>query len=180
MNEHMDAGDMIARKECPIDVSDTAVTVAEKLSGIGARLMVSVLNSIEDGRAEYIPQNKDEVTFAPKLTKNDGLIDWKDDGVNICNRIRGFVPWPGTYTDLGKRVLKIVAAKETDVEGLPPGKPGQIVSADPKDGIIVRTGNGAMLLSFVQPEGKRVMSSQEFVRGYKIEPGMMFGTSLRA
>ncbi len=174
MNERMDAGDMIAHKECPIAAHDTAIAIAEKLSGIGARLMVSVLDSIEDGRAEYIPQNKDEATYAPKLTKNDGLIDWKDDGVNIYNRIRGFVPWPGTYTNLGKSVLKIIEAEEAGVEGVPPGRPGQIMSVDPKAGILVRTGDGAMLLKSVQPEGKRAMSSQEFVRGHKIEPGMMF------
>ena len=123
------------------------------------------------------PENKSkkqetkDITFAPKLTKEDGRIDWNESASRIENKVRGMKPWPGTYTFFDNRMLKIIEAEATSEEGLPPSSAGEVISADEKAGLVVKTGRGALSISVLQLEGKRAMPAELFLRGHRITTG---------
>lgn len=171
MGERMDAGDIILSKECDIGEDDTALSLGERLSGLGAEALVEALGRIESGKARYARQDDKAATYAPKLKKRDGLIDWRMGSRGISNRVRGLIPWPAAYTVMNGRSIKIMEIEDARLAETASAKPGEVLTADPKRGIIVRTGDGAVLLRKVQPEGKNMMTSMEYARGHKIGKG---------
>lgn len=175
MNEKMDAGDIILQKAVEIRPDDTAKTLEERLSSEGASLLVNAIDLIASGNPPRIPQNHAEATFAPKLKKEDGKIDWTLPAEIIERRIRAFNPWPSCYTTIvfptGKqKTLKIFKASVENKSG----HPGEILEAQ-ADGPLVATGHGSIRLLKVQPEGKRQMTGKEYLQGYKLQSGMQLG-----
>lgn len=174
LTEHMDAGDIIFSEPLEIRDDDTAVTLTPRLAELGARLLLRALDALRTGAPPRTPQDESLATFAPKLKKEDGRIDWRRPAVEIRNRIRGFQPWPGAFFEWPRRGLTVrvlSAAAEADVGG---NAPGQVIAAG-GGGLCVATGAGAVRLLELQPEGRRAMPAAAFCAGYKPEIGEVFG-----
>jgi len=172
MDEGMDTGAVLLQESIVIDPVDTAGTLTERLSTIGAKLITTALPLIANDRLVPLPQDNSRATLAPLLKKKDGLIDWKLPAVDINNRIRGLSPWPGAYTFLDGITIKIIAAEA--VSGT--GEPGLLYE---KDMHTLDTGTGIGLLRIVciQPEGKRPMTAGDFLRGHRGLAGKKFSVS---
>jgi len=169
----MDAGDIILQRPEAIRPDDTGASLEARLAGIGAELLIEAIGALESGTAPRTPQNHDEATFAPKLKKEDGLIDWMQPAEAIERRVRAFIPWPTAYTFLpasgGAKMLRVLEARV--VEG--DAGPGELLV----ERKTFRVGTGAGLLEVVrlQPEGKRPMTTAEFLAGRRVEPGTTLG-----
>lgn len=161
MAEQMDAGDIITQKATAIGDDEDAVSLEERLSQAGAELLADTLEAIEKGEERPVKQDESKASYAPRLQKKQGRIDWSEDAAIIERKVRGMKPWPGTFTYLNKKLLKIHGARITDT-GSNAGKPGTF---EDTAGFIVRTGKGALQITRLQPEGKRVMTAEEFLRG---------------
>ena len=173
MNEKMDEGDIILREILPLGAEDDAVTLSQKLSRKGAGLLLDTVRLIRNNEAEFTAQDHNKATYAPKLEKEDGLIDWSRKADEIYNRIRAFRPWPGCFTHLDKKILKIWKAGPVDVSVSSKSKAGEILEAD-KNGILVKTGKGVLKIDELQLEGSRRMNAGEFIAGHKqLYPGMI-------
>jgi len=107
MDEKMDSGEIILQETVEINPDDDAVSLSEKLSLGGGKLLLEAVQLIEEGKAKFLPQDKAEATYAPKLKKEDGLIDWGKSASVVHNQVRGTIPWPGTYTHIKGKTLKI-------------------------------------------------------------------------
>ena len=124
-------------------------------------------------KVQFKRQNPKSVSYAPKLSKEDGLIDWKMEAAKVHNRVRGLAPWPGAYTLFSGKNMKIVQA-----EILPAYKklaPGQIIDTR-DDGIIVACGKDSIIIKELQLEGGKPMRAASFLRGHKLERGNTLGT----
>jgi methionyl-tRNA formyltransferase len=168
MDEGMDTGPILLQHEEAIRNDDTAGTLSQRLSLIGAEALLNTLDMLKNGLLHPMPQSG-YASCAPMLKKADGLIKWYIPADNICNFIRGLNPWPGAYTFLeGKRVkiLKAMAA-----EG---GGDAGVIFSVKKDELLVGTGNGMLSLIEVQPEGKHVMDISLFIQGRRLREGMRF------
>ncbi len=184
MDEGMDTGAILTAEETPILPEDTAGTLTERLSGIGAGLVVKALAGFEAGRITPARQDDSRATFAPILKKETGRIDWTKTARGIESMVRGLDPWPGAYTYLAGKMLRIWKAEilpsPTGGRGwrAAPGEgeifPGEIISAG-KDGIVASAGEGAVVLEEIQPEGGRRMKAREYLAGHKISPGERLG-----
>ena len=172
MDKGMDTGDILLQRATPIGEEETAADLYERLSAMGADLLLETLIGLEDGILKPTRQEHDKATYAPKLTKKDGLIDWSKDPETLVNYVRGLVPWPGTYTFYRSRILKIAKLKQAEapVEGLD-APPGTIVAASPKDGLIVKADPGAVSIELLQPPGKRTMTAKDFLAGHDVKVG---------
>lgn len=172
MAEGLDTGDMIAKAVVPIEDEDTSGTMFEKLSLAGAELLLEQLPLILEGRAERIPQNDAESTYAPNLSREDERIDWTSSSRAIYDRVRGLVPYSGGYTLWNDEVFKVWAvAKPAATDKQAGGQaPGTILGLS-EQGIEVKTGDGSVLLTRVQPAGKKAMDASEFIRGGVMQPG---------
>jgi len=170
MDEGEDTGDIILQKEVEIFDDDTAITLHDRLAQIAASLLLEALALAKDGPPPHYPQNESEATYAPKLTKEDGLIDWNKSAIQIRNLVRGTLPWPGAYTYFGEgKLLKVLSCEFTDILIIET-KPGTIYVTDEKE-MAVKTGDGAILLKTVQPANKKQMNTTDFVNGYRIKTG---------
>ncbi|MCF6149255.1 MAG: methionyl-tRNA formyltransferase [Candidatus Kuenenia sp.] len=177
----MDAGDIIAQKSTSIFPDENAGELEKRLSFMGAELLLESLDLITTETARYKKQDEKEVTFAPKLKKEDGLISWSEKTQEIHNRIRGVFPAPGAYSFYNKKSTseakkRIILLKTHIHEGCGTKesvKPGTIVETA-TCGIHVATYDGSICITRLQPEGKRAMDAQDFIRGYKIIPQDMF------
>ncbi len=169
MDEGMDTGGMLLQEACPIDPDDTAGTLAGKLSELGARLIVKALPQIESGALRPAVQDSAKATLAPLLKKEDGLIDWKLPAAEIHNRVRGLSPWPGAYTFLEGKIVKIVAAGAVPGSG----EAGRLYAADSRT-LDVGTGKDLLRVVMLQPEGKKPMAAADFLRGHRGIEGKKF------
>lgn len=175
MNERMDEGDMILRKEAGIEAEDTNITLTEKLSDLGAKALLEAIDLIAAKKERLEKQDTSKATYAPKLKKEDGLIDWTKPAAVIHNRVRGLLPWPGAYTHYNGKVLKIL---HTGISGHPAAKgaaPGTVLAIIKDTGIIVSTGAGTFAIKNLQLEGKKILDADSFVRGHPVEVGLRFG-----
>ncbi len=168
MNERLDAGDILATEIVPIDEHDTAGIMHDKLANAGVSLMCDVVDEIAAGTAVAVPQDDSKATFAPKLKRSDGHIDWNLPASKIYNLIRGFNPWPACHSGYisphhQDRRLKIFEARVEDGNGIP----GNVIEMN-EHGPLVATGERALRLREVQPEGKRRMSGRDFVHGHQV------------
>jgi len=152
---------------------DAGASLEARLAGIGAELVVEAIRALESGTAPRIPQNHDEATFAPKLKKEDGLIDWTQPAEAIERRVRAFIPWPTAYTFLpasgGARMLRVLEARVVDGDAVP----GKLLVE--RRTFRVGTGHGLLEVARIQPEGKRPMTTAEFLAGHRVEPGTTLG-----
>jgi methionyl-tRNA formyltransferase len=170
ITEPLDSGDIIMQKECEIKETDTTLSLSERLSALGAGLLIEALDGVDSGKVKFIPQDESKTTYASKLKKEDGLIDWNKDAVSIKNLVRGCYSWPGAYTYFNKKLLKIIEAEA--VADQKNEKPGSVLEANEK-GILVACKPGALLIKRLQLEGKNPLSAAEFLRGNPISPGAL-------
>ncbi len=175
MNEGLDTGDMIAKAVVPIEADETGGSLFDKLSQVGAQLLIDTLPSIEAETVQYEKQPQESTTkYAAMLDKKMGLIDWTKEASVIECLIRGLNPWPSAFTYLNGKTLKIWQA---DVEEeSPKAEPGTVISAD-KKGMVVACGKGSLRIKRLQLEGKKQMDTDAFLRGYAVERGTKLTTS---
>ncbi|HWI50774.1 MAG TPA: methionyl-tRNA formyltransferase [Symbiobacteriaceae bacterium] len=173
MDEGMDTGDMCLIGSTPILPEDTVGTLHDRLAVMGAKLLVQTLAQIEDGTAPRIPQPEEGVTYAAKLERTDEIIDWDRPAEDLVNQIRALNPWPGAFTEGPKGHLKIwKSSMYHDRRGR--GTPGQVVEIIKKQGFVVATGEGFLLVEEVQPPGKGRMEAYAFVNGGAVQVGTRF------
>jgi methionyl-tRNA formyltransferase len=175
MDEGMDTGDILLQREVPIEDEDTAETLSHKLSLTGAEVLIETLNLLKEGKLKPIPQNHSQATYAPMLKKEDGEIDWGKTAEEIKNLVRGTLPWPGAYTFLDNKILKVYKVRV--VEGQ--GKPGEVIKSD-KETLRVATGENALDILELQIEGGKRLDTATFLRGRKIREGTILGRKTQA
>jgi methionyl-tRNA formyltransferase len=170
----LDAGGMMAKAARAIGPDDTSEDVERDLARTGAALLVTVVNQLAAGAATETPQDESLVTYAHRLTKEDGIIDWSWPAARIHNLIRGLHPWPHAFSFVqGKRVIIRRSALE---HGFAPGAlhaAGTIVAAE-GDRLVVATGGGLLRIDEIQAEGKRPMNARDFLAGHRLTAGDRF------
>jgi methionyl-tRNA formyltransferase len=170
----LDTGAILMQREIPIGLEDTAETVGPTLASLGAELMVETLRELEGGQIHPIPQDHSRATLAPILKKEDGRMDFARSARDLFNRLRGFQPWPGAFTIFKRKTLRVHRAHA--VQSATSLTPGQIAVEGSR--LIVGCGkeaDTALELIEVQVEGKRRMTAQEFMNGYRPQPGDHLG-----
>ncbi|MFA6563549.1 MAG: methionyl-tRNA formyltransferase [Verrucomicrobiia bacterium] len=179
LDEGMDSGPMLLRERVEIDPDDNATTLHDKLAAVGGTLSVKTIAALADGNLQPTPQPSDGVTYAPKIKKEDGLVDWTQPARQISNRLRAFTPWPGLFTvlatDVGPRVLRICASEAKPQPTSRDAVAGTVTAAD-NNGIVVATGEGVLIVRELQMEGSRRMSVAEFLRGHRLQLGVKLGS----
>ena len=177
MCREIDKGDMLLKDTVTLDPKETGDSLHDKLSMMGGPLLLKTIDQLEDGSAVRIPQCEEESTYAPKLEKTMGNIDWTMDADRIERLVRGLNSWPGTFTKIHGKTVKIwdcdVVRQETLTENQAAAKPGTVIVSE-KDQLIVKAGNGALSLRMLQPEGKKNMTVDAYLRGYPIAQGELF------
>lgn len=168
VSKQMDAGDIILQERYEIADAETAGTLEPKLAAFGATLLVRAIDQLEAGQAARVPQDEAGVTWARKLEKEDGRLDWNKPAIELRHQIRGFSPWPGSFTTVNGKRLKVLSARVEQGSG----RPGEIVDLD-GDGVLVACGEGALRLVDVQPEGRPAMQGRAFVVGSSLTCGMV-------
>ena len=168
MDVGMDTGDMITKAQVRIEADETGGSLFDKLAGVGAQLCVDTMKLIEEGKADYIPQDHEQATHVSMISKELGDIDWNRSAKEIERLIRGLNPWPSAYTRLDGKTFKIWKAMV--LEENTKCTPGQIVKVT-KDSLHVQTSDGVLALLEVQLEGKKRMPIDAFLRGYQVEEG---------
>jgi methionyl-tRNA formyltransferase len=167
--KELDAGGMFATVTRTIDPDETSVDVERSLAELGASLLVQVARDMAEGRAAEIPQDPAAVTYASKITKEEGAIDWSLPAERIHNLVRGLQPWPLVSTWLGGG--RVLIHKTMRVPAVTPDAPGTIVRAE-AERLEIATGDGQVLrVLTLQPEGRRAMTAREFLAGRQVIPG---------
>jgi methionyl-tRNA formyltransferase len=174
----LDAGPMLAVARRAIGPDETSDDVERDLAHIGADLLVTTIDELNAGRVHETPQNDAEATYAPRLTKDDGAIDWGWSADRLHNLVRGLHPWPNAYTFLDDRRL-IVRRTSIGTSLSNDAEPGTVLESH-GDALTVATGSGTLRLVDVQLEGKRPMSAREFLAGHPLKPGDRFAIRPRA
>jgi len=159
MDEGLDTGDILLQRKIDISPSETGATLHDRLAQIAPEALLESLRLLAAGNAPRIPQDQALATYAPKLNREAGRLNWNESVEAIERKIRAYNPWPGAFTEFSGRNLKIFAASIVDLRG----KPGEILRKDRE--LVVATSDRALLLTDVQLEGKRRMSAAEFLRG---------------
>ncbi len=173
MDKGWDTGDMILKEEVEIDPQMTVGELHDLLAEVGSKVLIQTLAQIEAGTAPRTPQNHEEATYASKILKEDGEIDWGIKASEIYNLIRGMNPWPGAYTWYQKNLFKVYQTEIAD--RINRGKPGEIIEVDSKKGVLVQTGEGRLWLLEIQPANSKRMKTSAFLNGHEIKKGEVFG-----
>jgi methionyl-tRNA formyltransferase len=179
MDEGMDTGPVFARRAIPIGPLDTTATLSDALAALAATMVRDDLPRLLAGELQAVPQPTDGVTHARMLEKNDGKLDFTRSAREVHARLRAMTPWPGAFTSLDGKILKIREAviDERGVEGLAPELtvPGTIVVAD-KTGVLIACGSGVLRLLVGQLEGRKALTGPELVAGRALVRGQKLGT----
>jgi len=165
MEAGLDTGPVLAVRRTPILPDDTAETLQQRLSELGGAMVREELPRALAGELTPRPQPAEGVTLARLVEKEDGRLDWARPAVELERRVRAFVPWPGAWTQLGPQLLKVWRAEVTPGAG----PPGTVLAAHGT--LDVATGEGAVRLLELQPEGKRRMAAAEFLSGHRLKEG---------
>jgi methionyl-tRNA formyltransferase len=166
----LDTGDILLQRELTITPDDTSLTLSPRLASIGAEMMVETLNGLRAGTVIPRPQDNSQASLAPILKKEAGLVDFSRSAHEIYNRIRGFQPWPGAYTKFRDKNLQILSAHPTE-DAVPRAE--LRVMADRL--LVGCTQNTSLELIEIQIEGKKRSSAQDFIHGYRPQPGEKLG-----
>jgi len=173
MNEEMDAGDILLQRETQVRPDDTGGTLLDRLARLGADAIGEAIDGLEAGTLRPIPQPATGVTFAPRIEREHGRIDWSRPAVELERQVRALAPTPSAFTTLGGHLLKVHRAEVGPARAVDPGR---VVTTGP-GGIVVATGSGALRLLEVQLEGRRRLSAAEFLAGRGIAPGTCLGVA---
>lgn len=169
MGTGLDTGDMISRIVIPLEEQETGGSLFDKLAQAGARLLIDTLPSIFEGTAVYEKQPQESPTpYAAMITKKMGCMDFSKSAEELERLVRGMNPWPSAYTSLNGKTLKVWAGRVRDENT--EAEPGTVIRTD-KEGIHVACGQGILILTEVQLEGKKRMEADAFLRGYTVETG---------
>lgn len=161
----LDAGPMLSSVSRAIGPDDTSIDVERALADLGARALVESVDAISAGTARETPQQDDRSTYAPRLEKSDGIVDWSRSAVDIHNQIRGLYPWPHAFSEIGgERIILLRSRVESEDMPSADRAPGSVVQAQ-GDVLTVQTGNGLLRLLELQREGRRPVSAREFIAG---------------
>jgi methionyl-tRNA formyltransferase len=174
MDAGLDTGDVLAQAKTPIQPADNSEILHDRLAVMGAELLIQTIPEYISGRLVPQPQPAAGVSYAPKIKKEHGHVNWSDPAQSIWNRVRGLSPWPGAFTHLPggsqKQLLKIWQAEPVARSGVP----GEVLQAD-KAGVVVACGRDALRILLLQREGGRRLTAQEFVAGHPLLPGQRLG-----
>lgn len=168
MDKGMDTGDILLSSKTKITADETSATLHDRLSCLGAELLIETLTLYQNDQIDPVPQDHTLASYAPMLKKNDGRIDWTMSSHKIEAFIRGMTPWPGAFTFLGEKRLKIFSALPVLIENDAP--PGVVVEGFP-DELRVSTGKGLLSMLEIQGESGKRLVIKDFLRGHKIPPG---------
>jgi methionyl-tRNA formyltransferase len=176
MGEGLDTGDMILKEEVEIGEEETVGALHDRLANLGADVLIKTLKLLNQDDEPRIPQDDRKATYAQKIKKEEGLIDWTANAEEIKDQIRGMNPWPGAYTYHKGQRLKVWNSKIYDLKTKPSVIPGTVVDGEAEKGFIVQSGEGQLLILEVQPENKQRMSANDYLRGYDLEEGNVLTT----
>ena len=176
MAEGLDTGDMLEKAEITLYDDDNFETVHDKLSAIGADLLVSTLSKLQDGTAHPIPQDDSQATYAAKIENSDCILDFNRDARTIFHQIRALSPFPLAFCRHNSKMIKIIDARAISDQDLEkqsvdlPALPGTVLSLDHGE-ILIRCSSGAITVRALLPEGKSRMKAKDFINGRKIQVG---------
>jgi len=172
IDEGLDTGPVLLSRAMPIGEEETAGELETRLARLGGELLVETLEELQAGRLVPRPQDAARASLAPIIKKEDGVIDWSRPAEALARRVRGFHPWPGAYTSVRGRGLRVVRAR---AEGGGEGAPGTLLRID-REGLVVTAGEGSALRLFeVQPESRRAMPAAAFAAGARLTVGERMG-----
>lgn len=173
MSERMDAGNILYQEKAVVGAEDDVITLSERLSQRVAGILPQYLDEIDRaGLPQGVPQNEEEATYTPIITKEMGKIDWTRPAAEIGRQVKAFVSWPVAYTTLDKLILRVFRCRA--IGGKSEDMPGTVTSAG-KGGVVVSTGEGLLLLEEVQLENKKRMTAQSFAQGFRRLEGKVLG-----
>jgi methionyl-tRNA formyltransferase len=171
MSEAMDAGDVLAQLPLAIEPEDTAASLGRRLALLGGRALTEALAELRGRGLVPTPQDPSRVTYAPRLTKEEGRIRWSEPAATIARKVRAYAPWPSAFTMLGGRTVKILRARVagTGAAGVAPGTVTAV-----GDAIAVATGDAALELLELQAEGRKPLAARAFAAGARVAAGVRF------
>jgi methionyl-tRNA formyltransferase len=170
MDAGLDTGAMLARRTVEIGPRTTATALHDRLADLAARMLLPVIEDLAAGRAEAVPQPDAGVTYAAKIEKAEGRIDWERPALEIDRQLRALNPWPGCWTEFEGERLRVLEAVPLDAEG-GSGAPGTILD----DALTIACGAGAIRITRLQRAGGKPMASADFLRGHALDPGQVLG-----
>ena len=172
MERKLDTGNILLSARESINPDDTSGTLHDRLAVKGAAILIDTLEAFADNRIQPIPQDHSLATYAPMLSKDDGLINWNKSAESLVNFIRGITPWPGAYTFLGHKRLKIFKSRPLAIEISE--FPGTVLKGF-ADEFRVATAKGALCVEEIQGASGKRLSIKEFLQGHRIPPGSVLG-----
>lgn len=174
----LDAGPIIRKDSLAIDPNETAGELHDRLAQLGSQVIVATVNDIETGQFEPLTQSESDTVYAPRLKKEDGIIDWTRSAQQIHDHIRAFNPWPKTFTWFhhAERKPQRVLIHKTAVIDEESTEPAGAILTTSEAGVFVSTGEGVINVISMQPEGKRQMLARDFMNGHSLQPGDRFET----
>ena len=175
MDAGLDTGDILTQESTPIAPEDDAAILHDRLATMGAGLLVRTIPDYVAGRVRPTPQPAQGATYAPKIKKQDGQIDWNQSAIAICNRVRALTPWPGCFTFIASgsqaRLLKLWQVRVVSAQGAP----GQVLQADTSR-LVVACRQDALSVETLQIEGGRRLGFREFLAGHPLPPGELLSS----
>jgi methionyl-tRNA formyltransferase len=170
--KELDAGDVYQCRKVKINPDDDIITLHDKLAKEGSDLLIEVLDKIEKGELIKTPQDHQKATYAKPIQKEEGKINWEKPAKDIHNQIRALKVWPKAYTEFRGQQVKILESAVVDCDKK--AKSGEIIKANDKEGIVVATGEGCLLIKTIQFPNSKPITSQDAVKGYRIKEGERF------
>ncbi len=175
MDEGMDTGDILVQQQLAVHEDDTAQRLHDRLAPLGAGLLLDTLGKLAKGQIVPRPQDGARACYAPKLRKQEAILNWSAPAQVLARKVRAFNPWPVAQTRFRDRQLRIwEVGPVEDACGAQDVAPGTVLSAD-RDGIGVRTGDGVLVIRRLQLEGGKPLSAQAFINGYQLTAGGRLG-----
>jgi methionyl-tRNA formyltransferase len=174
MEEGLDTGPMMSKEHLPIHSDDDTGSLHDKLAALGGKMIVAALRKLEQGRLEAVTQPEEGVCYAAKISKDEAALNLELPAEVLARKIRAFNPFPGAYARYAGSAIKIWKA-----EAMPLAQgnyqPGQVLAANPQDGVLIACGEGMLKLTELQKPGGKRLAAAEFLKGFTIEPGLTFG-----
>jgi methionyl-tRNA formyltransferase len=175
MDPGLDTGDILTQAETTIQAEDNSQTLHDRLAQIGADLLIKTIPDYVSGKIVSRPQPPEGFSYARKISKEDGRLNWTQPARVLWNRVRAFTPWPGAFTfSRGKEKPLMLKVWDAQIEEGSSAVAGSVLRAD-KTGIVVACGQGALRIQQLQKEGGRRLSAQEFLAGHPLQPGEVLG-----
>lgn len=169
MERGLDTGPMLLKERVPIATSDTTASLHDKLAALGGRMIVDALHKLEQGALDAVAQPEDGVSYAAKISKEEAVLDFAQPAACLARRIRAFDPFPGAAANFDGTVIKLWRAEA--VETSAQWAPGQVIAANPQDGVVIACGVGALRVTALQKPGGKRLAAAEFLKGFPLQGG---------